>query len=140
MFKPVLQSMIDDPAGFQARLLAALPKLMFVLVPVFAGIVAVFYRGRRYPQHLIFALHLHSVVFLALSLPALLEVARSVILSVLIAVLALLFIGQYAIRGFHRVYGSGWIMTLLKMAGVAVVYGAVFVPAMIAAMLWAARG
>jgi hypothetical protein len=138
LLKPILESMVRDPAGFQTRLFAALPKLMFVLVPLFAGIVALFFRGRRYPQHLIFALHLHSVVFLALSLAALSEVSGSTIVSVLIVVPAVLFILQYAVRGFHRVYGNSWLMTVVKMAGIAVVYGAVFIPAVIAAMLWVA--
>jgi hypothetical protein len=35
------------------------PRAMFVLVPLFAGLVALMVRrsGRNYPQHLYFALH-----------------------------------------------------------------------------------
>src|SRR5215204_1310174 len=44
------------------------PRMMFVLVPLFAALVALVFRGRRmhYPKHLTFALHAHAFLFLAL--------------------------------------------------------------------------
>src|SRR5262249_52469385 len=41
------------------------PRAMFVLVPVFAGLVALTARrsGRRYPEHLYFSMHLHAAWF-----------------------------------------------------------------------------
>ncbi|MEO7711492.1 MAG: hypothetical protein ABIV10_01080 [Gemmatimonadaceae bacterium] len=52
------------------QLASAIPKTLFVLVPFFASLVALVHwkNWRRYPQHLAFALHLHAVLFLALSL------------------------------------------------------------------------
>ena len=50
-----------------------LPKLMFVLVPVFALLLMAAYRRQRrnFPQYLYFSLHFHAAVFgfLALSVP-----------------------------------------------------------------------
>jgi len=60
---PLLRSAAMDPRGLRARFLDRLPRVLFVLVPVFAGIVALFYRRRRFPQHLVFALHLHAAFF-----------------------------------------------------------------------------
>ena len=43
------------------------PRAMFLLVPVFAGLIALAARrsGRNYPQHLYFALHVHAAWFFA---------------------------------------------------------------------------
>jgi hypothetical protein len=45
---------------------------MFVLVPLFAGLTALVERrvGRRYPSHLVFALHVHAAAFVARALAA----------------------------------------------------------------------
>jgi Protein of unknown function (DUF3667) len=42
-----------------------MPRVNFALVPLFAGLVALVRRGsgRRYPQHLLFALHAHAAWF-----------------------------------------------------------------------------
>ncbi len=42
------------------------PRIMFALVPLFAGLVALVARrsGRHYPQHLYFAMHVHAAWFL----------------------------------------------------------------------------
>lgn len=42
-----------------------MPRVNFLLVPLFAGLVALVRRGsgRRYPQHLLFALHAHAAWF-----------------------------------------------------------------------------
>ena len=47
----------------------ALPQAVFLLVPAYALLVAVAYRGagRLYPGHLFVALHLHAFAFLALA-------------------------------------------------------------------------
>jgi hypothetical protein len=52
---------------------------MFVLVPAFAGLVAVAVRRvrRNYPQHLYFALHLHAAWFAAAAIVALARVVSS---------------------------------------------------------------
>lgn len=42
------------------------PRVMFALVPLFAGLIALATRscGRHYPQHLYFAMHVHAAWFL----------------------------------------------------------------------------
>jgi hypothetical protein len=49
-----------------------MPRVMFVLVPLFAGLVALVERraGRRYPAHLVFALHVHAAAFAARAVAA----------------------------------------------------------------------
>jgi hypothetical protein len=61
-----LQRAIED-----ARL-EWMPRVMFVLVPLFAGLVALVERRarRRYPAHLVFALHVHAAAFAARAVAA----------------------------------------------------------------------
>src|SRR6185369_6602818 len=53
------------------------PQVMFVLMPVFAGLVMLFRRnsGRTYPEHLYFAMHVHAVSFFAATLVVLANIA-----------------------------------------------------------------
>jgi hypothetical protein len=48
----------------------SIPRMMFVLMPVLAAMLAVVYRSRRrrFPSHLVVSLHLHAFAFAALTL------------------------------------------------------------------------
>jgi hypothetical protein len=83
------------------------PRAMFVLVPLAALLVQVVTRGRTYPQHLYFALHVHAAFFAVLAVTTLIELligrlgtlgnlARTVVLAV------------YTVAAFRTAYGSGW--------------------------------
>jgi len=63
---------ISDQHNFTPQIGEQVPRLMFVLVPVFAFLLALAYRSRRrrYPVHLVTALHLHAFAFIALTLLA----------------------------------------------------------------------
>ena len=65
--RPLLTAISNDPAAFQSRLFTIMPRVFFAMLPVFAGIVALFYRGRRFPTALMFAVHLHAFAFLIVS-------------------------------------------------------------------------
>ncbi len=71
IFRPVVLKFAANPLGFQKDIFDALPKVLFALLPVFAGIVALFYRRRHFAAHLYFAIHLHAFAFVAMSLAAL---------------------------------------------------------------------
>ncbi len=61
------QTLEADAAG-QARFVADdLPKLMFVLLPVFALLLKAAFRHRLYFDHLIHSLHLHSAAYILLA-------------------------------------------------------------------------
>ena len=55
-----------NPAKFRREFRSNFPKVLFFLIPVFALLLKLLYllRRRYYSEHLIFALHYHSVVFL----------------------------------------------------------------------------
>jgi hypothetical protein len=56
-----------------------LPKLVFILVPVFAILLKLAHRGQRrnYPQFLYFSLHFHAAVFGFLALVTPLQALQS---------------------------------------------------------------
>jgi len=62
-------------AGFSSFFRNNIPKVMFVLLPVFAGLLKLFFRKKRpyYLEHFIFSLHLHSFCFVGFSLSILLS-------------------------------------------------------------------
>jgi hypothetical protein len=133
--RPALRAALLDPAGFRRRFLENLPRLLFALVPAFAGIVSLFYRRRPFSQHLIFALHLHAVVFLAQSVREAANWAGRVVLGAVEFAVVLFVIG-YALAAFRRVYGERWRRILAKAAAIAVLYAFAGMMGMIAAIAW----
>ena len=111
----------QDPtfdAAVQAGFLADdLPRLMFVLLPIFALLVKVVYFNRLFFDHLIFSLHLHSAAYILFALMLPLEALAS-------RHLALLFIQALVMTGFlayfviaiRRVYQSSWFAVAWKSA------------------------
>jgi hypothetical protein len=123
VLRPFLRRAIEDPNGLQRGMLEALPRTFFVLLPVFAAIVALFYRGRRYPEHLYFAVHLHAFVFLVLTIPELLSFTRSPAVADAVGIIATIWILVYATLALRRVYGGSLPRTLAKEVGIAAIYG-----------------
>lgn len=104
-----------------------IPTMMLFCIPLFAFVLKVLYLRRRrfYVEHLVYALHIHSFVYLAAVVIALLGVglaqwsntARALvtfILSIAVAVQVFLSI--------RRVYGQGWFKTTVKFFVGGIVY------------------
>jgi hypothetical protein len=136
--QPVLRNVAHEPAKFRQRMVSIMPRVLFALVPVFAGILAMFYWRRPYSQHLLFALHFHTVVFLAMAIGKLANFSYNLPLAVVTGLASVLFIAYYALRGLHRVYSAGWVTTIVKAAGIAAVYVIAATPALLMALVWAA--
>jgi hypothetical protein len=139
VMQPFLRRSVTDPAGFKRGVLQAMPRMLFALLPVFAAIVALFYRGRKYPEHLYFAIHVHAFVFLALAFTELLKFTQMPVLVALVAVPVLLSIPVYATLAFRRTYGGSLMMTLTKEAGIGVLYLATTFMALIATVYIVSR-
>jgi hypothetical protein len=120
-----------DDAGAETRervmaqLFSSLPQVLFVMIPLFAVLLKVFYlfKRRLYMEHLIVALHSHAFLFLALLLGVGLALLRSWLAGfagwaatpVHLAEWALfLWIPVYLLLMQKRIYRQGWAMTLLK--------------------------
>jgi hypothetical protein len=134
VMRPFFQKAVLDPKGLKRSLLEAIPKMLFALLPVFAAIVAMFYRRRKYPEHLYFAIHLHAFVFLALTISALFKFTRIAPLASAVTVLAMLAIPVYTAMAFRRTYGGALATTIVKQIGIGAIYGTVSLVAFIATL------
>lgn len=133
----VLRPALSDPEGLRGRFLQLFPRVLFALVPVFAAIVALFYRGRHFPQHLVFAVHLHAAVFVTLTVREVSQLTGIPWVVRLFEVAATLAIAVYALVAFRRVYRESWAKIVAKGLGIGALYGVAGIVAMLATMVWA---
>ncbi len=120
------------------------PRLMFLMVPIFAALVMLVRRksGRNYPQHLVFALHVHSVWFFAAAVVAAVHVAAPPIPHAMpiVKAVALLFSASYFARAFRRAYDLELFAALWRTGVVSVAYFILLMSAVFAAWIFAALG
>lgn len=140
LIRPMMRRVAVDPAGFQRGVFEAMPKALFILLPVFAGFLALFFRKRHFTEHLYFALHLHAFAFLALCLNEIFKFSGSRIVAFFAGLSALVWIVVYAHLAFRRVYRNSHAVTLLKEIGISALYMAAWIPTIVAVALWVARG
>ncbi|NZA25795.1 DUF3667 domain-containing protein [Luteimonas sp. SJ-92] len=123
----------DGAAAVARTLVGAAPMTLFILVPLFAALLKLFYvlHGRSYLEHVVIGLYSHAFLMLtllvvfALSLlggwlaPALPWVVRPVgwLQGLLLASMPL-----YLLWMQKRVYRQGWWMTLLKYCVIGQIY------------------
>ena len=114
---------------------AALPKAMFVLLPLFALLTSIAWRrqGRGYPAHAYLALHLHSAWFVAL---AVVTIAAGFIessgIQSFIAFAGFVYAVWYLLVALRMVFGESWPRTITKAALVAITYGPCWLAASLA--------
>ena len=82
-----------------------------------------FYRRRPFSQHLIFALHLHAVIFLAQAVGEAADFTRSGSVDDVVSLVVLVYLTVYILRAFKTVYRERWRSIVLKSVGVGIVYG-----------------
>jgi hypothetical protein len=136
LMQPFLRRAVGDPGGFKRGILTTMPRMLFALLPIFAGIVALFYRGRKYPEHLYFAIHLHAFVFLALAMAQVLKFTESPILVAIGSLVGAIWVPIYAVLAFRRVYGGSYPRTVAKLAGIGVLYACVTAVAFAVMIYW----
>jgi hypothetical protein len=114
-----------DPGAANRSIKDALPTLIFVLVPWFAYAVGSVYKRyrRRFPQHVVFALHTHAFMYLVSVPLTLLGFAGSNTLNQTCAVLMVFATGIWTWVGLRRVYGSTVGETTVKFVRVSLIYG-----------------
>jgi hypothetical protein len=110
----------------RAHMLAYAPYLVFLLLPVFAGIMMLTYRNRRmtYGEHVVFSLHLHAFWFLLGLTIAVLPDAISGVLQLAVPV--------YGCWAMHAVYGGRWVGTIARALVASALYTTVLALASLA--------
>jgi hypothetical protein len=102
---------------FKSLLTSTTPYGVFLMLPLFAALMMLAYRQRRmlYGEHVVFSLHIHAFLFLALLVLWLLPGDS--------AGLAVFLVPVYGTWAMRNVYGGRWWTTLLRALFVTVTYG-----------------
>jgi hypothetical protein len=117
---------IDKDAPGQAQFLSDdLPRLMFVLLPIFALLLKITTPGRLYFDHLIFSVHLHSAAYVVLALMLPLEHVPHW-LPIGLQVLLFAYLLSYFVIAVRRVYGSSWTIAIARSLVVLLAYLVLF--------------
>ena len=131
------QKAMDDPLKLNAPLNVWLPRIMLFLVPVFALLLALMHWWPRvyYIEHLIFSLHIHTVLFVGLTIVALAVAFFGTAGFLEIAVGPILLV--YFWMAMKRVYNRGWALTTIKAVGLVCIYSLILTASLSLALLQA---
>jgi hypothetical protein len=102
-----------------------IPKLMFVLLPLFALITGWFYSRKKYfyVQHAIFSLHFHSFVFLLFLVTLLLsKLITNDWVGVGVMLVAFLLVFVYLVAALRGMYRQGFWLSLGKALAIGLIY------------------
>jgi Protein of unknown function (DUF3667) len=122
-----------DPRPFIIGIFSVLPQVLFVVMPLFALILKIFFifKRRLYMEHLIVALHSHAFVFLSLLFITMM-IALKASVAATVPWLAVLLDWLIFFAGWwipidlfltqKRVYRQGWILTTLKFGVIGICY------------------
>lgn len=135
MFSQIVQKQKLGYKDLSSYYKSKLPWLLFSLMPVFAFVLYLLYIRRKifFVDHLIFAFHLHSALFLIISFSGVLS-----LISGFDTDWMLFYIPIYYYIAVHSVYGQGWAKTFLKgsIAGFLYAFLGVMVLAFVAVVMF----
>ncbi|MFN3959647.1 MAG: DUF3667 domain-containing protein [Parvularculaceae bacterium] len=111
---------IENPQAFNASLNDWLPRVMFLMTPALALILALFLRGRDALifDHLVFALYAHAAAFAIIGLAV---IAAQLRLPHVFAA-ASIALALYFIVAIKRGYGRGWIKSVWTGVAAGLIY------------------
>lgn len=131
-----LSRLETDPAALNGPMTTWIPRILFVLLPLFAVLLALFYRRQRkdflFVDHLIFSLTMHSFAFVLLIVAA---VLAQVISGGWVALIAWGVLSLYFFLSLKVFYAQGWAKTAFKFVAISFVYATFFLaPALVFAL------
>lgn len=124
MEKQIKEKIGEDGANaklFLDTLRSNIPVMMLCCIPLFAFVLKILYiRKRRfYVEHLVYALHVHTFLYVAVIITTLAAMAANRTLPALsgwiIGIMSCAFFVQIFLS-VRRVYGQGWFFTTFKFA------------------------
>ncbi|WLT30473.1 DUF3667 domain-containing protein [Geothrix sp. PMB-07] len=128
-----------DPERFYHAFLSNLSKSLFVLMPVFAGLLMLLHLRRTqsfFVDHMVVALHHHVVCFLVILLLMGLAALPGEDWGCLPGVLLFLTPPLHLAASLQRLYRRGWLRSLAKAALISAVYGCIVSVALVGLLLW----
>ena len=110
----------EDPGKkFLEDILHNIPKMMFLLLPLFALFLKLVYinKNKYYYEHLIYSFHIHSAIFLSILFTMLLQWLIGFVYDVSdwLSLLCMVYIIWYIYRSLRTFYGSSRWVTILKI-------------------------
>ena len=137
ILRPMLKAIANNPTDFRARLFTTMPRVFFAMLPVFAGIVFLFYRRETFPTALVFAAHIHAFAFVVLTISEAFKFSGSIPLATGAGIVVTIGLAAYSFMAFRVVFGGRIITTLAKLAAIGFLYAFASVPAFIIMLMWA---
>ncbi|PIQ46926.1 MAG: hypothetical protein COW03_18105 [Cytophagales bacterium CG12_big_fil_rev_8_21_14_0_65_40_12] len=124
--KAQIRKIFVNDQGFKGFLLGNLPLMMFILIPLFAGVLKLIYVRRKhlYIKHIVHALHVHSFAYLmyGISLLIIFKLMEDTALRWITAGFFFILVSTYVYISFLNVYKQGWFKTLIKFNIVGFIY------------------
>lgn len=117
------EKLARDPAALNAHLTAWIPRVFFLLLPIFAILLAILYARQRrkyyFVDHMVFSLSMHSFVFaiLIIAIGAAQLLPGGTVARLIFAAMAI-----YLFLAMKRFYGQGWTVTAIKFVALSFVY------------------
>ena len=139
---PAVNRVAADPAALNGPMTEWIPRALFLLLPLYALLLALFHIRRRKDfylvDHLVFSFSIHTFTFVALMLC----VALAQIVSGSIAAWAFFIVlSVYIFLAMKRFYGQGWFITTVKFVFVSGIYCLLFLlPALLGVLALSAFG
>ncbi|MCZ6855098.1 MAG: DUF3667 domain-containing protein [Gammaproteobacteria bacterium] len=129
-----LVEVLDSPDVALDKLMDNLPIALFLLLPVYAVLLQLFYlgSGRFYVEHLIFGVYLHTLSYLLLTVQMVLPEGIAII-STVSSLLSLAFLVYYFLA-LKRYYGQSGVTTALKFVGLLICYSIMLIPGLLLVM------
>ncbi len=98
-------------------------KGMFLLLPVFALLLKIFYRQFFYIEHLVFTVHLFSAMFIVFAILLSIEtLADRYILVMLVQVIFLIYMLAYFVIALHTFYRESWPKSIWKFLALQLIF------------------
>ncbi|MEI9992128.1 MAG: DUF3667 domain-containing protein [Rhizomicrobium sp.] len=138
----ILERIAADPAALNGPLTDWIPRALFLLLPLYALLLALFYIRRRKDyflvDHLVFSFSIHTFVFVAVMV----AIGLTQILSGdIVAWLFFAVVSLYIFLAMKRFYAQGWFKTALKFLAISAVYCVFFLlPALLGVLALSAFG
>ncbi len=126
---------MDNPGRLAEQTQEWIPRMMFVLLPVYACLLALVYLWRRqflFYDHLIVSLHFHSALFFAMAVGML----ASYLVGVGWVTLALILYSNWYLYRLNRaVYGRGRFSSVLRVLTLDSIYFCILITALLTAVV-----
>jgi len=125
-----------SPENAMAKILEYISWAFFLLLPIFALILKLAYirRNTRYMRHLVFSIHIHSFIFIILTIIVALYLLFDSNLQTVNSIL-LLLVPVYFIIAMKKFYGQSILKVILKFFAVSFLYNIVFFAVILVAAL-----